>query len=481
MPACVHRAGARQRAAEALRILSDLCGDGAEGQAARRGLGLCACGLVDGGGPQGMVEDVGRTRAQQPERLRPARGRRGARTAQGSVHGLALIGAMAPGARECLRPPRRRGGVQRRHDNAGGSAGPPAVGLEPAAPWVGPGSRRSGARVRESAPGGRRLAMGRSPRPPLVLALPGGRAGGSSRAAPAGLAGEAQDDSRPAGGGDAVAARGGGTRPLAADEEGGLGPVAPQRGHQPDHAQRLVGARRARARTQGGCAQRRRRPCTKAARERAMVLRAMMRARQRLLALGGGIGVSAGEHHGSRGLGVTGAARVSAGLRKPREVLPVSVVCQTRKGRGTGALVGRLQGGALHPAVAYGVTAETLGVMGVRRPRGALREALGEEVAQRMGARGLMPLRTDRRRKALGQPNLTVTPAEQEGPTVCGEGPTLALCTHGLPADGRKAQVLWRSMAQKQTSGRFYEMDWTRLLFSQRLARGLCLFMKNSG
>ena len=127
--------------------------------------------------------------------------------------------------------------------------------------------------------------MGRSPRPPLVLALPGGRAGGRSLAAPAGLAGEAKDDSRPAGGGDDVAALGGGPRPLTADEEGGLGPVVPQRGPQPDHAQRLVGARRARARTPGGGAQRRRRPGTKAARERAMVLRVMMRARQRLLAL----------------------------------------------------------------------------------------------------------------------------------------------------------------------------------------------------
>jgi hypothetical protein len=83
-----------------------------------------------------------------------------------------------------------------------------------------------------------------------------------------------------------------------------------------------------------------------------MVLIVMIIERKLLLAIGGGIGVSEVEHHGSRGLCVTGAERVHEGLRKPIEVFPVSWVFQTRKGRGTGSILGRLPGGALHPEFA---------------------------------------------------------------------------------------------------------------------------------
>jgi hypothetical protein len=83
-----------------------------------------------------------------------------------------------------------------------------------------------------------------------------------------------------------------------------------------------------------------------------MVLIVRIRERKRLLAIGGGIGGIEVEHHGSRGLCVTGDASVHEGLRKPLEVLPVSVGFQTRNGRGTGEIVGRLQGGSLPPEFA---------------------------------------------------------------------------------------------------------------------------------
>ena len=112
---------------------------------------------------------------------------------------------------------------------AGMSAGTPDCGLEHHAPWLGPGARRRGERGRESAPGGRRLAMGLSPRHPLVRALPGGLDGGSRLAEQDGRAGEAKDASRPAVGGDDVDDLGGGHMTLATDEDVGRGPVAPQR------------------------------------------------------------------------------------------------------------------------------------------------------------------------------------------------------------------------------------------------------------
>ena len=108
--------------------------------------------------------------------------------------------------------------------------------------------------------------MGLRQRHPLVLELPGGLAGGSRRAEQDGMAGEAKDALRPAVGGADVEDRGGGPRTSATAEEGGMGPVAPQRGQQPEHEHGLFGSRRARARTQVGCDQRRRCPCKNAER-----------------------------------------------------------------------------------------------------------------------------------------------------------------------------------------------------------------------
>ena len=45
----------------------------------------------------------------------------------------------------------------------------------------------------------------------------------------------------------------------------------------------------------------------------------------------------------------------------------------------------------------------------------------------------------------------------------------------------RKTQLFWARIGHKQTPCRFYGMDWTRILFYQRLIRGLSVFMKNSG
>jgi hypothetical protein len=84
-------------------------------------------------------------------------------------------------------------------------------------------------------------------------------------------------------------------------------------------------------------------------------------------------------------------------------------------------------------------------------------------------------------RPARGPPKRAVDPSQHEGPTVRGPGPALTIGTDGLSGGRRQAPWWWRSMAQQQTSCRLYGMEWTRILFYQRLARGLCFFMKNSG
>jgi hypothetical protein len=41
--------------------------------------------------------------------------------------------------------------------------------------------------------------------------------------------------------------------------------------------------------------------------------------------------------------------------------------------------------------------------------------------------------------------------------------------------------LFWARIAHKQTSCGFYEMDISHFPFYQRLTRGLCFFVKNSG
>ena len=127
----------------------------------------------------------------------------------------------------------------------------------------------------------------------------------------------------------------------------------------------------------------------------------MSRERQVLLALGRIIGVLEGEHHGSRRLGVPGDASVHEGPCAPREVLPVSLGLQARKGWGTGSMVGRLQGRPLPSKFQQRVMAETRSVIGVCLSRRALINTLREQVPQGMLKRGGLPLIVDHGGEAI--------------------------------------------------------------------------------
>ena len=94
---------------------------------------------------------------------------------------------------------------------------------------------------------------------------------------------------------------------------------------------------------------------------------------------------------------------------------------------------------------------------------------------------GLMALIVDSGREALGQPDLAVDTPQQEGTKVRRQGPTLEIGPHRIPSDRRKAELFWARIGHKQTSCGFYGMDASHIPFYQRLARGLCFFMKNSG
>jgi len=90
-----------------------------------------------------------------------------------------------------------------------------------------------------------------------------------------------------------------------------------------------------------------------------------------------------------------------------------------------------------------------------------------------------MPFIMDGRRKAFGETTLAIDPRTGED-----QNPTRRLPRRnrreGLTRHGGNSVVVGEN-SEKQTSCGLCGMDVSHLLVYQRLTRGLCLFMKNSG
>ena len=85
------------------------------------------------------------------------------------------------------------------------------------------------------------------------------------------------------------------------------------------------------------------------------------------------------------------------------------------------------------------------------------------------------------RREACGEATLAVNAAQQEGPEVRRQGPTLEIGADSLARDGRKTQLFWSRIGHKQTFFGLYGIAVAQTLFYQRLEEGLPFFMNNSG
>ena len=108
-------------------------------------------------------------------------------------------------------------------------------------------------------------------------------------------------------------------------------------------------------------------------------------------------------------------------------------------------------------------------------------DPLGQEVTERGVDRGRMPPVLPSSGKAFGEANLAVDAPQQEGPKVGRQGPTVEIGSYSIASEGKKTSLLWRRIGHKQTSWGFYGMDASHMPCYQRLTRGLCFFMKNSG
>jgi hypothetical protein len=124
---------------------------------------------------------------------------------------------------------------------------------------------------------------------------------------------------------------------------------------------------------------------------------------------------------------------------------------------------------------------QAIGILTVGIARGDLIDPLGAEVTEGMVDIGRMSGVLYGSGQALGQANLAVDTPPQEGAKVGRQGPPVDIGPHGISSDRRKTQLFWSRMQQKQTSCSLYGIARSHTLFYQRLARGLCFFVKNSG
>jgi len=98
--------------------------------------------------------------------------------------------------------------------------------------------------------------------------------------------------------------------------------------------------------------------------------------RELLLAIRRIIGGVQIKDNSGRRFSVAGDAMIHKGPRESIQVLTVDLMLEAGERRGTGSIVARVQGRPLYPEFAHGVTAEAIGVIGVRIPRGDLIDAL---------------------------------------------------------------------------------------------------------
>jgi hypothetical protein len=114
--------------------------------------------MLPGLPPYGLMEDSGRTGEQEAHRVGQARRGRRAVTLAGTLHRLAGMCAMPPGAIEACIPLRWGGSLHRGDHQAWGGAYRHACRFEDAPPRLAPGRRGLGARLVQAATDGRACA-----------------------------------------------------------------------------------------------------------------------------------------------------------------------------------------------------------------------------------------------------------------------------------------------------------------------------------
>jgi hypothetical protein len=432
-------------------------------------------------GAERMVEDIRGARQQEPRGVGEERRRRGAVTVEATLDRFAIVFAIPPGAGEVFIHVVGRRRFAGGHDTAWIVARGHAFGLHDHPPRLLPRGGSRGEGLLDAAARGRLLAIGLRQGGPLleeVARLLPARGGLAEQHR---MARQAEDEIGAAPMGDDLQDLGGPEMTIAADQEMGEGPVAPEMGEEPDQDPRIFRAGGTLPGPEAGGHQSVRGAFEHAQRQSAMALGVMVREGQCLLPMGRVLRGIEVEDNGGGGLGRARNAVSDERLRETGAVGAGHAVFEPRAGRGTGQVLRGIERAPLHAQCNHRIVPETLGIIAVGIARGELRDPLGEHIPEGMLRRRRRALVTHGSGQACREADLAVDPAQYEGAKVGRQGPSIAIGPHGRPRQGRKTALFWCRRQQKQTSCGFYGIGGDHTLFYQRLARGLCFFMNNSG
>lgn len=195
---------------------------------------------------------------------------------------------------------------------------------------------------------------------------------------------------------------------IAADQDMGRGPMAPEIGEEADQDHRIFRARRPLPRSKEGGQQGVRGPFKNQQRQIAITLVVMVIEGKFLLAMGRVFRMIEVQDNRGRGLGIAGNEVVDERLGKPVEVRAGHLMFEPGKGRSTRQVLGRIERYAFNTQLKHGIIPEAVRIIAVRIAGGNLVDTLGEEVPERMVNIRRVALVTHGGSQALCQADLTV-------------------------------------------------------------------------
>jgi hypothetical protein len=432
-------------------------------------------------GAQSMVEHRRTTCQEEPHGVGKEGRGGGAVAAEITLDRFDIVFTIPPGTIEVFIHLLGRWGLSGGHHKARLVPCRHDCGLDDHPPRLVPRGGGRGEVLIDAAAGGGLLAIGVSHGRLLPEQVTGGLHDWRRMAEEHGMASQAEDERDPAPLGEHLQHFWRGAMTVTAHENRGLRPVAPQIREEADQAHRIFHATgplpRPEARHHSGMGG----PCANAQRQRAITLIVMVREGTLLLAMRGVCRMVEVEDNRRGGLRVAGKKLVHKRLRETREIGAGHAVFEPRERRGTRQVLRGIQRAAFHAQLQQGIIPQTVGIIAVRIARGALIDALREEVPEGMGNIRRVALVAHGGSQALREADLAVDAPQQERAKVRRQSATLKIGPYRMACEGRKMQLLWCRIGHEQTSCGFYGIGDDRTLFYQRLARGLCVFMKNSG
>lgn len=268
------------------------------------------------------------------------------------------------------------------------------------------------------------------------------------------IAGQAEEEVGIAVGQDQRHQLGIGKVAVAAQQDMGLRPVAAQQADHPLHDHGVLGAGRAFAGAQHGAHQGAGVCLEHQQGQVAMVAVVRVVKRQRLLAIGGIVGVVQIQRDRDGGLRVAGDELLDQGVGQSVDIATPQRAFQAGVGGCAGQRIVGTERGPPGGQLEQRVVTQGIGIVAVLVTRGDLKNALGQQVAHRVGGVARIAGIADRLDQPPNQTDALIDGAQHQGAQVRGNLATGEVGANREARSGREAELFWRKIRGWASTGR---------------------------